>query len=286
MGSNSENEQQIVDTGSGLLVGGHQPAARVPPVDWQQGQQAPPQAPQVSQQPQQQPPLQQPPQQQQPQFRWTDEDLERVRQQEKDKLYGRIDEMQVQLRTLATDREQEQAERQRLADEADEARRLREEGEMEVRDVLARRETEWQQRFTQLEGRYDQDRAVFEKERAFAQVQDYRRDRIEQEQEFILPELRDLITGDSPEAIDASINVMKARTEQIFTNMQAAMPPQVPFQQPRGAAPTLPPVGPMDQMPSYETLTPDQIRDMDMEQYKRYRPQLLQATNPNRARGR
>jgi hypothetical protein len=280
-GSNSENEPQIVDTGSGLLVGGHQPAQRVPPVDWQP-QQGQPQ--QQLTQPPSQPPQQGQPQQQQPQFRWTDEDLERVRQQEKDKLYGRIDEVQQQLRQIQADREQEQAERQRLADEAAEAQRLREESEMEVRDLLARKETEWQSQLSKLEQRYDADRAVFEKERAFAQVQEYRRDRIEQEQEFILPELRDLISGDTPEAIDASINVMKARSEQIFTNMAAAtQQPQIPFQ-PRGAAPTAPPVGPMEQMPSYESLTPDDIRNMDMETYKRYRGQLLQATNPNRRR--
>jgi hypothetical protein len=112
-------------------------------------------------------------------------------------------------------------------------------------------------------------------------VQEYRRDRIEQEAEYILPELRDLISGDTPESIDASIEVMKARTEQIFTNMAAANQPPIPFQ-PRGAAPTAPPVGPMEQMPSYESLTPDDIRGMDMDTYKRYRPQLLQATNPNR----
>jgi hypothetical protein len=277
--SNTEN---VGETGQGFIVGG-QPAQRVPPVDWQQGQQPPVQ--QVSQ-PQafQQPPQQQQPQGQQPNGqpapRWTDEDLERARQQEKDKLYGRLDEVQNQLRTIQADREQEQAERQRLADEAEEARRLKEEGELEVRDLLARRETEWQSQLSKLEQRYDADRAVFEKERMFAQVQEYRRDRIEQESEYILPELRDLITGDSAEAIDASIEVMKARTEQIFANMAAANPPPIPFQ--RGAAPTAPPVGPMEQMPSYESLTPDDIRGMDMETYKRYRGQLLQATNPNR----
>jgi hypothetical protein len=278
------NVENTGDTGGGFIAGTVTPPARVPPIDFQQGQQ--PQ--QVSQPPQQPPQLQQPlPQQQQPQFRWTDEDLEKVRQQEKDKLYGRIDEVQQQLRQIQADRESEQAERQRLADEAEEARRLREESEMEVRDLLARRESEWQQQLSKLEQRYDADRAVFEKERAFAEVQNYRRDRIEQEAEYILPELRDLISGDTPEAVDASINVMKARSEQIFTNMAAAtQQQQIPFQQPRGAAPTAPPVGPMEQMPSYESLTPDDIRNMDMETYKRYRGQLLQATNPNRRVGR
>jgi len=279
--SNTEN---LGETGQGFIAGGNiTPAARVPAIDPQALQQPP--AQQVSQ-PLVQPPFQngQQPTQNGPQYRWTDEDIERARQQEKDKLYGRIDELSGQMRQFATEREQEQAERDRLAQEAAEAKRLKEEGELEVRDLLARRETEWQERFTQLESRYDSDRAIFEKERAFAQVQEYRRDRVEQEAENILPELRDLISGDTPEAVDASIEVMKARTAQIFTNMAAAQQ-QLPFQ-PRGAAPTAPPVGPMEQMPSYESLTPDDIRGMDMETYKKYRAQLLQATNPNRGRGR
>jgi hypothetical protein len=76
---------------------------------------------------------------------------------------------------------------------------------------------------------------------------------------------------------------MKPRSEALFANMAAAQQPQ-PF---RGAAmPSVPPVGPMEQLPSYEQLTPDDIKGMDMDTYKRYRQQLLQATSPNRQRGR
>lgn len=262
------------DTGSGFITG-VQPAQPRMAADWQTTQTP---AQQVSQ------PVQYVPQQQngqQPIARWTDEDIALARQQEKDKLYGRLDEMQTQMRQFQADREAEQAERERLAEEAAEAKRLKEEGEMEVRDLLTRKEVEWQQRVTDLERRYDADRAVFQKEREFTQVQEYRRDRIEQEAEMIIPELREFVTGDTYEAIDASIEVVKARTEQIFQNLAAANPPPIPFQ-PRGAAPTAPPVGPMEQMPSYETLTPEDIKGMDMETYRKYRGQLLQATNPNR----
>jgi hypothetical protein len=276
----SNVDNSVGDTGSGFIAG-VQPAQPRMAADWAQSSQTP--AQQVSQ------PIQvvpQPPNGQQPAARWTDEDIERARQQEKDKLYGRIEELSTQMRTFQEAREQEQAERDRLAAEAEEARRLKEEGEMELRDLLTRRDTEWQTKLTDLERRYDADRAVFAKEREFTQVQEYRRDRIEQEQEFILPELRDLISGETPEAIDASIEVMKARTEQIFTNMAIANQQAAPFQQPRGAAPTAPPVGPMEQMPTYETLTPEDIKGMDMETYKKYRGQLLQATNPNNRRMR
>jgi hypothetical protein len=228
-------------------------------------------------------PVQYAPQQQgQPQPRWTDEDIAAARREEKEKLYPRIDEMGQQLRQMQEERAAEQAERERLAAEAAEATRLREEDELGVRDLLARKETEFQQQMAKLEQRYDADRAIFERERTFNELSNYRRDRIEQEQEFILPELRDLISGDTVEAIDASIETMKARTNQIFANLQANQP--APYQ-PRGAAPTAPPVGPMEQMPTYENLTPEDIKGMDMDTYKRYRNQLLAATNPQR-RGR
>ena len=60
---------------------------------------------------------------------------------------------------------------------------------------------------------YEADRAVLEREHQLRELEDYRRDRIEQEAEFIMPELRDFITGSSPQEIDASIEAIKARTE-------------------------------------------------------------------------
>lgn len=271
--STSDNgaDSSISDTGQGHLVG-VQPAQPRNAADWQ-GQQGRPDQ-QVSQPTNWQGNPQ--PQGQQQRF-FTEEEVAEIRRQEKDKLYPRIEEMSSQLAELQQSRAEEQAERERLAHEAAEAQRAKEEGELEVRDLLARKETEWQQQLSQLEQRYDADRAIFDRERQFNELQEYRRQRVEQESEFILPELRDLISGDNPAAVDASIEVMKARTEQIFANMGAAN--QVP--PPRGASPTAPPVGPLEQMPSYESLTPEDIKGMDMETYKRYRGQLLQATSPN-----
>lgn len=265
--------ESIADTGQGHLVG-VQPAQPRQATAWNE-QLRPDQ--QVSQ------PIQynQAPQQQGQRY-FTEEEVAEIRRAEKDKLYPRIEEITSQLKELQESRAAEQAERDRLAQEAAEALKAKEEGELEVRDLLARKETEWMQQLSTLEQRYDADRAVFERERQFNELMDYRRQRIEQESEWILPELRDLVSGDNPAAIDASIEVMKARTEQIFANMQQVQPPP----QPRGAAPTSPPVGPMEQLPVYESLTPEDIKGMDMETYKRYRGQLLQATNPNRGRGR
>ena len=157
--------------------------------------------------------------------RFTDEDIERARQQEKDKLYPRIEEMSEQLKQLRAEREAEQAERERLAEEAEDLRKAKEEDEMDLRSLLEKREAEMRNEIQTLNQRYDSDRAVFERERALMEAQQYRQARIEQEQEYILPELRDLIGGDSVEQIDASIEEMKARSEAIFANMAAASSP-------------------------------------------------------------
>jgi hypothetical protein len=206
---------------------------------------------------------------------YTEEDMERVRREEKDKLYGRIQTMDEQLRSIQKEREEQEA--ARLAEiqaEADRARREEEE-KMETRDLLKRKEEEWTDRFSELENRYEQDRAVFERERRFNELEQYRQERIAQESEYIIPELRDLITGNSEIEIDAFIDEMKVRTAAIMGNFEVSASAQ--RQSMRGASPTAPPVGPLEQMETYESITPDDIRTMDMETYKRYRASLLNA---------
>jgi hypothetical protein len=274
--SNAQTDN-TTSTNNGFLVG-VEPAQPRTSADWNGTSLRPDQ--QVSQPVTQQ----QLPAEQRPAYRWTDEDIENARRQEKEKLYPRIEDMNAQLRQLSDEREAEKAERQRLADEAEALRRSEEEKNMETRDLLERREKEFQTQIDQLNARYDADRAVFQKERELQEAEAYRRDRIAQEANEILPELRDFITGATPEEVDASIETMKQRTASVLANLVAAEPPQVPYQ-PRGAAPTVPPVGPMEQLPSYETLTPEDIRGMSMDDYKRYRTQLLQATSPGNRRG-
>jgi hypothetical protein len=263
----SPDSQQSGDTGSGFIQG-VEPAQPRQASDWAQTNPSG----QVSQ------PVQVVDQPVQPTGRaFSEEDIERARQQEKDKLYPRLSAMEEELKSMRQQREAEEAERQRLAEEAETARRAKEEGEMEVRQLLQTKEQEWDSRFKTLEQQREADRAIFDRERQLADLEDYRRQRIEQEAEFIMPELRDFVVGASPEEIDQSIEAIKARTSAILANItQASQQAAVPM---RGAAPTAPPVGPMEQQPTYESLTPDDIRSMDMETYKRYRQGLLDASS-------
>lgn len=275
----ANTENQIADTGNGIIVGA-QPAQPRMANDWQ-GNSRPDQA--VSQ-----PAIvttSNSTNEQRPAYRWTDEDIENARKQEKDKLYGRIEDMGSQLKTLQQERAAELAEKQRLADEAEAARKAKEESELDLRALMDRREAEMRAEIENIRRTQETEREVFAKERALQEAMLYRRDRIEQESEYLIPELRDFVTGDTPEAIDASIEALKARSMAIVTNLLNAEQQQAAPYQPRGAALTSPPVGPMEQLPSYESLTPEDIKGMDMDTYKRYRSHLLQATSPHNRRG-
>lgn len=266
--------QNIVDTGQGFIQG-VQPAQPRMANEW-----TPNGGQNFQQQPQQQPNGNGNGQQ------FTAEDIERARQQEKDKLYGRIEEMGAQLQQVLTAREAEEAERKRLADEAEAARREKEESEMDLRALLDKRDKEWEERFKETESQYATDRAIFDQERKLAEVETYRRQRLEQEQEEIIPALLDMVSGNSPEEIEQSILYMKQRSEVIAANFAAAAQAsqqQVPF---RGAAmPSVPPVGPLEQLPLNVPVTDALVKNMSMDDYKKNREQLLRMTNPNRGRG-
>jgi len=206
---------------------------------------------------------------------FTAEDIARARQEEKDKLYGRIEEMSTQMQTLVADREaREQAERERQEALAEQERKVQEEA-LDTRQLLEQRQQEWDQRFRSLEEERDRERALREQESRYNAVQEYRRSRIEQTSNSIMPELRDLVHGNSEEEIEASITEMQNRTEAIMASVQGVVSQQ--RQQSRGVGITAPPIGPMEQQTSYETLTPEQIRAMDMPTYAKYRERLMQA---------
>lgn len=273
--STTENQGQTDFIGEGITPPTPRRAG-----DWQDNNGQPLNSGQPGQQPLVQPePQQQPPAQQQPTGRWTDEDLARVRREEKDKLYPELEQMKQQLAEMRKAEEERQAEAQRLADEAAQAQRQREEAEMSAQELIQKKEQEWNERFTALESQRERDRAVYEQERRLVELESYRTARIEQEQEFLLPELRGYIQGNSEEEIDASIERAKADSEAILNNMMAAsqQQPVVPFQQPRVASPTTPSVGPMEEQTEQRPVGAADIAAMDMETYKRNRHLLLPA---------
>ncbi len=204
-----------------------------------------------------------------------EDDVARIRTEEKEKLYGRLSAQDEELKALRQERE-ERVKAEKAAIAAQEAVvKAKEEEEMELRDLLDRREQEWEQKFNGLQGQWETDKAVFEQERRFQSLMEYRRDLVEANADSIMPELRDLVTGNTEEEILRSVEQMQQRTSAIMQNVSDGVAAQ--RQTMRGSAPTSPPVGPMENEEANLSLTPEKIAAMDQSTYARYRERLLQA---------
>jgi len=102
-----------------------------------------------------------------------------------------------------------------------------------------------------------------------------------EEQETIIPELIDLIAGNSEEDIENSIAVLRERSSAIIESIQQATSQSGRL---RGPQVTAPPTGPMDNQQEYQTMSADDIRNMPMDQYTKMRERLMQATRNSRGR--
>lgn len=208
---------------------------------------------------------------------FTEAEVEKIRQEEKDKLYGRVDSLAEELR-----REREAREAEAKAREEEEARRAAEaqqagENDLDVRELLRQKEAEWTQRFNEIEAQREADRALLEKERQFNALQEYTRDLLAQHEDDIMPELRDLVTGNTEEEVQASVNRAIEKTKGILGNIQAVQ--QQHLQQTPTARVTQPGAGgPMEQVEGGQRqLSAQDIRDMSMADFARDRKALMEA---------
>lgn len=218
---------------------------------------------------------------------FTAADIEKARQEEKDKLYSRLtkgDErlqtMEAELKALREEREaREKAEAERLAAE-EQASKQKAEAEMSAKKLVEERSTEWEAKFEQLQREREQERAALAKEAEFNRLRAYIQERINSESNSIAPELRDLVTGNTPEEVDQSIEMLKAKTDQIFQSVQSAQ--QQARSQMRGVAATgYTANGPTDQDAGARQLSVEDIQNMPMSEFAKYRSQLLGAAANN-----
>ncbi len=206
------------------------------------------------------------------------EAVERARQEEKDKLYPELTSLRSELKTL---QEQRQAEIDAAAATAAaaeaEAQRQRE-AEMDARGLLETRSSEWESRFTELQQQIASRDALLEQERRYTDLMAHRSNVMLQRGDNILPELRDLVQGNTPDEIDRSVALLEERSLSILQNVAPTAPPPPP----RGPSVTAPPVGPMESGSSTRTYTPQELKDMPMSEYAQLRDRLLGAANPTR----
>ncbi len=219
------------------------------------------------------------------------EAIEQARKEERDKLYKQLDkgddrfkEMQAEVKRLQDAEAARAKEADKAAKAAEAAKQKAAEAELSAKDLLDKRNAEWEQklaeaqaaqeaRIEELRQQQETQAAIFAKEQEMAQLAIYTRDRVAAEQDNIAPELIDLIGGNTKEEVDASVEVMKAKTAAIVEGMRQAAVAQragMPGVASSGGATAITPGLDTGQ----QQLTPEDIKGMSMPEYAALRQKL------------
>lgn len=200
---------------------------------------------------------------------FTAEALQKAREQEKNKLYPEIERWKRE----SAEKDARIAAFEKSAAEAAALKTQQEESQMDFRELLAKKEQEWNQRFAEEQQKREAADALLLQERAFQDLQTYLGQVLADAGDQIIPELRDLVGGASKEEIDASVAAMVQRSQAIVQGAQAAM------QQARssmvGTRVTTPAAGPLDTDPAHKTFTDADVKSMSMADYIKNRPRLM-----------
>jgi hypothetical protein len=214
---------------------------------------------------------------------YTEDDLRKVREQEKSKLYPEIDRLKNELAETKKREEERQAEEAARRAEAEALAKKQAEAEMDVRQLLEVKEKEWADRLESERVEREKAFALLERERQFTEINEYRNRRLAEEQDNIIPELLDLISGNSAEEIEQSIAGLKDRSGRILDSAQAAM--QNARKEMKGTSITTPPSGPLDTNSDNQQFTAEQISSMSVSEYAKYRQKLLGQASSERGKG-
>ena len=204
---------------------------------------------------------------------------ERVRQQEKDKMYERIEKTNTQLNefkatveSLKADKDTRDAElaaQQKAA--KDEAKRLETE-KLSALELIEKQRVEFESQQQQLREDMELRLTIAAKEQERLQLKSYIQRRVNEEinATTVLPELVEYIDGTTEAEVEASIQKAKDNTASIVNAALGTAAPSLPM----GTSPTGTPFSPLDNLsPSNRQLSRDQIANMNMKDYEAFRIQ-------------
>lgn len=219
--------------------------------------------------------------------------IEKAREQEKSKLYPRLDGLKEQLDLIQAEKDAQAEAARQAAEAAAEERRRQEEAELSAKELLTRREDEWQKQLNQVQTEWETKtsalaeelaahKAALAKEQEYQQLMSYRSRRLAEESENIMPELAEDVSGNTPEEIDASIAHYVAKTAAILGNIQqvrtegfGSRPKGIPT---TGGGPS----GPLENATENQALSLREIDAMSMQEYAKVRDRLLASVSQRR----
>jgi hypothetical protein len=215
---------------------------------------------------------------------YTEDDLAKVRSQEKDKLYPEIERLKEELSSLKKEKEEKAA--RKAAKDAEELatkeakQKAKLEDDLDAKELIKIKEQEWQEQLERERNERERAFALLEQERKFADLQAYRQQVLDTERDNIIPQLVDFIQGSTPEEINTSVEELKSRSQSILESAQAALTQQRRDQV--GTRATLPPAGPLETNSEQRMPTAEEIAAMPMNEYAKIRNRILS----NRAQGK
>ena len=214
---------------------------------------------------------------------YTDEDLAKVRSQEKDKLYPQIESLKEELNSLRKEKEEEAARRNANAQAEAERAKAEALSELDSKSYADARLSELQEQLERERQERERAFALLEREKTYADLQAYRQQVIEQERENIIPQLVDFIQGNSREELAESVERLKERSASILESAQSAM--QNARKEMKGTSISAPPAGPLETNSEQRSLTPQEIAAMSMNDYAKYRDRLMSDNARGKSRG-
>lgn len=207
---------------------------------------------------------------------YTEADLERVREQEKNKLYDRLDKQQQMLNTFKSTVDELKAEKDARAAEVEaqqkavaDAKLRAEEEKLSYQELVAKREAELTKQLEQQRLEMEDKMMLWQKEQQFLQLGAYTQRRVAEEVAAgnIIPDLAEYITGENEEQVEAAITKAKEKTDSIVKGAQTLTAPVPPGVSPTGVPGIMSiPSGPRQP-------TRDDIANMSMAEYANYRRQ-------------
>ena len=218
---------------------------------------------------------------------YTEDDLAKVRSQEKEKLYPEIERLKDEVSALKKEKEEKAArkaaqEAEKLAEEAAKEKQKQFE-ELEAKDLIKLTAEELREQLERERQERERAFALLERERTFADLQAYRQEILEQERENIIPQLVDFVQGNTRDEIQASVERLKERSASILESAQSAM--QASRKEMAGTRATLPPAGPLETNTESRQFTAQDIASMSVNEYAKYRDKLMSDSARGKSRG-
>ena len=218
---------------------------------------------------------------------YTEEDLAKVRTQEKDKLYPVVEQLKSEVAALKKDKDEKAARKaaefEAKATEKAEKDKAKMIEDLDAKDLIKLTTDELREQLERERSERERAFALLEQERTYAELQNYKQNLIEQERENIIPELVDLVAGNTPDEVSASLESLKARSAKILESAQAAM--QNARKEMRGTSATLPAAGPLETNMDSRQFTAQDIAAMSMNDYAKVRDKLMSDAARGKSRG-